>query len=806
MTPKIIITYILGNCLLLASSIHAQEATYYGEFEEIAPTQITPQGWLKEYLLRQQSGLTGNPKKQGFPMNSTLWNGVILQDDKGNNVSDSWWPYEQTGYYLDGMVRLALLINDEKLLKTYIENSDWIINNPTKEGLIGTALYTNPSHWPNGVFFKSVIPYYMSTGDQKVLDAWYKHYTSATVKDIGENFRHTTNIEGLLRVYGWTGDEKLKKKAVDAYDLFNQTTNINKLNFPTLSSNDKIVMHGVTYSEELKLPVILYIYTGDQKYLKGAEHAIHIVEKDHLCDSGVPSSTEYLCGKDAIQSHETCVTADFTWTLGYYLMATGNPKYADMIEKAVFNAGPGAMTKDFKQVQYMSADNQVNCTQTSNHNKYSTGNEWLAYRPDQEPDCCPGNTHRIMPNFATRMWMKNAQDQSPVAVFYGPSKVNFTVRQEGKEIPITIQEKTNYPFSDTIEFTFETNNPVTMPFSFRIPSWCATPELKVNGKKTEFTNNKGAYATLKRIFKKGDTLTLTLPMDVKLNRFQNSLSLERGPLLYSYSVPAHVAVNKEHTVHEDFPALDLTPAGDWNYALALDESNFKDKVTVHQAKDQSVYPYEGGKGSPSLTVPVRKVKNYTLTEKGFTPFIPVAYELEEKTSTIELIPYGATTLRITHFPENKEHTLIPIENWQISPTFAFDKKQPITQQKFSPELEKSTEWKTLTPDKKDGFVRLDQLLKETDKLVYAKATLEANADQKATLAINAKDAAQIWLNGKQVHETRQPNDLEFQAADLIPVSLKKGKNEVMIKVSRYGPVYQYPDGWGFRIKCIEEKK
>ena len=77
---------------------------------------------------------------------------------------------------------------------------------------------------------------------------------------------------------------------------------------------------------------------------------------------GVNSSTEALAGNDPLASHETCDITDYTWTMGYYLMATGDGQWADRIEKAIFNAGFGAITKDFRTMQYFSCPNQFIAT------------------------------------------------------------------------------------------------------------------------------------------------------------------------------------------------------------------------------------------------------------------------------------------------------------------------------------------------------------------------------------------------------------------------------------------------------------
>lgn len=773
-----------------------QEATAsiqrYDRLREISPTQIKPEGWLKEYLVRQQNGLTSHPEEQGFPLNTKFWEGEIKYE------GSSWWPYEQTAYYLDGMIRLGLLLNDQDKIDTFKRNIQWVMGHPNEKGFIGTSLGKNPSQWPNGVFFKAVIPYYMATGDKRIAEAFHKHFSNTSAKDIGLGFRHATNIEGLLKTYEWIGDSKLKDKAVEAYKLFNTLPpGEERLTMPMLAGNNKIVIHGVTFSEELKIPVVLYIYTGDRTYLQAAENGIRILERDHLGPSGVPSSTEFLATRDPSQTHETCVSSDFSWTLGYYLMATGNAKYADMIEKICFNAGPGAVSKDFTNLQYLSGDNQVIATDNSTHTKYHHGSRWMSYSPCHEPACCPGNVHRLMPNFASRMWMTD-DDGTLTASLYGPSSISGPFGKDGKRV--TVHENTNYPFDETVEFRFETDGDTDMSFRFRIPGWCANPEVAVNGQPVTGDFHAGSFAKLERTFKAGDKITLQFPMPLHLNRYQNSLSLERGPLLYSYAIPEHIDIHVKETKNPQFPTLSLKAASPWNYALDVDESNFRDRVRI-LPKKSTAYPFDGGDGVPSLQVPVQRIPGWDLKDGRYTPFIPVAYKTDGKDEIITLVPYGATRLRLTHFPECVNRTTLPVGGWQISPSYPYDIHRPIKDQIFSPETGDAVEWKNVEPEA-DGLINMDRHLGGKGKLAYARATVKTDREGEAILAINAKDACDVWLNGKKIHSIQQPNDVEYQVADMVPVRLKQGDNTVLLKAGQFKHLSQYSDGWGVKLQCI----
>ena len=69
---------------------------------------------------------------------------------------------------------------------------------------------------------------------------------------------------------------------------------------------------------------------------------------------GIPSTSEVYRTVTSLDQHETCDIADHTWSWGYMLMATGDAIWADRVERACFNAAPGAIKNDWKALQYFS--------------------------------------------------------------------------------------------------------------------------------------------------------------------------------------------------------------------------------------------------------------------------------------------------------------------------------------------------------------------------------------------------------------------------------------------------------------------
>lgn len=666
---------LLGSMLLAGCKSDAPEvksadvpAPPYAVFEEGLIADITPQGWLLEMLERQRDGLTGHPEAMAYPYDSCLWAGELERDSESRGAD--WWRYEQTAYYLDGLARLGYLLEDEDLLATWNENINYVLDHPLPakkgvdktpapaanrrrdnarwekmqkiaaadrpEGRLGAD--ANSMAWPFAVFFRAAKASYEATGDERIPAALEKNWFSYTVEELGMG-RGPVNVEGILWTYAVTGNPELLKlaEAVWAEDG-GELTQENCLD------DSEFRMHGVTMNEMLKVPMLLYAYTGKPEYLQAALKADAKMEGPNMLIDGVNSSTENLAGNDPLASHETCDVCDYGWTMGYFLTTTGDSRWADRIEKSVFNAGLGAITKDFRSMQYFSCPNQFIATGNSDHNSFKRGKTWMAYRPIHETECCIGNVHRFLPNYVSRMWLKDVQG-NPVAALYGPSSVVYDL---GGGVTVKIDEQTDYPFSGKIDFVFtfyqdgrRTKAPVNMDFTYRVPGWCSDMEP--------------GFVTESREWKSGDVFSVDFPMEIEVvDNAVEGKSIVRGPLVYSYAIPmdcvedttTYANLAGKVSGNPDFKSWSMTPSGKWNYALVddmLDEAEYV-------ATSSEGFPFDLSAVPGKIRVPVVGVRGWELQENRYTPALPDEVVPEGEVSWIELVPYGSTTLRLTIFP------------------------------------------------------------------------------------------------------------------------------------------------------------
>jgi DUF1680 family protein len=171
-----------------------------------------------------------------------------------------------------------------------------------------------------------------------------------------------------------------------------------------------------------------------------------------------------------------------------------------------------------------------------------------------------------------------------------------------------------------LAFTLDEAPANALSLFFRIPGWCGNASLVVNGKNESAKLVSGTYAEVKRIWKSGDKIELTLDMPVKLiesnplvEETRNQVAVKRGPVVYcveSIDLPKgktifDVAIAAKNNFKPALLTIESSPImslqGD---AVLVDNSDWNKKLYR-----------EVSAGTPK-TIPVRLVPYYAWGNRG----------------------------------------------------------------------------------------------------------------------------------------------------------------------------------------------
>jgi uncharacterized protein len=605
-------------------------------YQMLPLTKVKPRGWLREQLQIQASGLTGHLDE--------FW------PDLGPNsawLGGSGEGWERGPYYLDGLVPLAYLLEDPKLIAKAKPWIEWTLQNQRPDGGIGPE--KNKDWWPNYIMLKVLTQYEEATGDKRVAPLMQKYF-AYMAKNLDERplhqwaiYRWHDQILSILWLYNRTGEPSLlelaRKVRRQGFDWNRHFDNFLFTSKATRAQQN-LSTHGVNNAMALKAPPVWWQVSKDQADRDGIYQMLSKLDQYHGLPMGIFSSDEHYAGRHPSQGIELCAVQEAMFSLEHALAILGDPKLGDRLETIAYNPHPGAMAADMWSHQYDQQPNQVLCT-LSSRNWSSNGPESNMFGLEPNFGCCTANMHQGWPKFAANLWMASP-DGGLVAAAYAPSEVRVTL----KGVQVTVTEDTEYPFRDRITLTVAPARAASFPLLLRIPAWTTQPSIAVNGQAVSNVR-PGTFHRIERQWNSGDKVEIRFPMLVRVVKgYNDSVSIERGPLVYALQVG-----ETWHKVGQRGPAPDyeLYPATPWNYALQIDPANPASSFTVEeQPLDRQ--PFQSAKPPVVIRAKGRRIVEWQLVDDSAAapPASPV--KSRRPLETLTLVPYGAARLRVTALP------------------------------------------------------------------------------------------------------------------------------------------------------------
>jgi len=402
-----------------------------------------------------------------------------------------------------------------------------------------------------GHLYEAAVAHYQATGKRTLLDVALAN-ADLICTVFGPDGRHDApghqEIEiGLAKLYRVTGQRTYLDLAKFFLDMRGRKDRRDHL-YGTYSQDHKPVVEQTEAVGHAVRAAYLYAgmadiaaLTGDASYTEAIGRIWHDVVGTKLYVTGgigaagghegfggpyqLPNSSAYC---------ETCASiANVLWNYRLFLIH-GDARYLDVLERTVYNAFLGGVSMEGNRFFY------PNVLESFHGERRA---EWFGCA------CCPSNVCRFMPSVPGYVYAHRDSEVYVNLFVAGTAEVPMP------DGTVRLRQETLYPWAGEVRITVEPDRPGRFALLVRIPGWArnrpvpsdlyryaeasdAEPILQVNGKAAAIELEKG-FARLAREWKRGDTVTLTLPMPVrrvlaheKMLDDAGRVALERGPIVF----------------------------------------------------------------------------------------------------------------------------------------------------------------------------------------------------------------------------------------------------------------------------------
>lgn len=499
--------------------------------------------------------------------NFALAAGLIKGEHRGDFSFDDTDPYK----VIEG-ASYSLAVKYDKALDAYLDSVITLIAAAQEPDGYLTTCVTNKctrlsgwwgthrwekmnSHelYNSGHLYEAAVAHYRATGKRSLLDVAIKNADLVCQTfGLGEGqikfpSGHPIIEMALAKLYKVTGDEKYLQEARYFVEETGRLSNGRK---PSEYSQDHL---PILQQEEIVGHAVRagYLYSGVADVAALTHDADYF---NALCRiwENMASKKLYITGgigsrpqgegfgpNYELNNHtnycETCASiANVYWNYRMFL-ATGDAKYVDVYERALYNGVISGVSLSGDKFFY---DNPLESQ--GEHERQ----RWFGCA------CCPGNVTRFMASVSSYQYATQADDIYVNLYIQGEAQMQTAHRG------VTIRQMTDYPWDGRVTLCVTPDDgEAEFAVRLRIPSWLserpvatdlysyatpipATYTLKVNGKPVKAPVVDG-YATLKRTWKTLDQIDLELPMEVRRIRANEQveddlgkLAIERGPVIY----------------------------------------------------------------------------------------------------------------------------------------------------------------------------------------------------------------------------------------------------------------------------------
>lgn len=510
--------------------------------------------------------------------------------------------------FLEACCHIYRNTNDSKVKDVLDKYVPWIVKSQQDDGYINTQrTIQNLTRWEKvihhelynvGHLFTFAVSHYGATGEDTMLNVANKcadylwGVFSGYPKELAHFGFNPSQIMGLSDLYQVTGN----KKHIELADIF--VTMRGSAEGGTDQNQDKVPLreettatgHAVTSTYLYAGATDVYAETGEKALLDALERIYtDLTSKRMYITGGVcpdfvgysergdltheSHSDEYKL-PNKVAYNESCANIGAAMWCMRMLAVTGNPKYGDMAEQILHNAGISgsnlSLTRYFYSNPLTYRKDIPIANQEPEQYKHKATRRWHTFTCW----CCPPQLFRTMAGIGRWVYGENGSE----------TFVNLFANCDYSDENISLSMKTNYPWDGKVEIKVDkASNSVV---KIRIPKWCKAPTINGN------SVTAGEYATV--TVNAGDTITIDLPMEVLIMQANPQVEADRGMLCVKRGPVIFAAEGCDNSVSLDKAYLDPKA----NYEVKFDENLLDGVVTittevdVREESDELYYEFD----------------------------------------------------------------------------------------------------------------------------------------------------------------------------------------------------------------------
>ncbi len=407
-----------------------------------------------------------------------------------------------------------------------------------------------------GHLMEAAVAYYEATGKRSLLDVAI-NFADLIADTFGPAPNQQKTIPGhqevelgLVKLYRVTGNETyletadffLEERGKEKYaDPGERYPPKYRQNFKRVKEQSEAAGHAVRAGYMYAAMADIGALTGDQKYIDAIDRIWEDVVSSKLYIIGGIGSSGHGEGfgepydlPNATSYNETCAAiANVFWNHRMFLLHK-NAKYIDVLERSLYNNVLSGVSLEGNEFFY------------PNRLKTEGGESRQAW---YEVACCPGNIARAIP--AVPQYIYAVGEQTAYVNLFVDNTADLTIDGEF----VQLEQQTDYPWDGKVTISVQPESEQQFILKVRIPGWARNqpvpstlyryleeteaPKLHINGEEQPLNLDKG-YAVINRSWQNGDTVELSLPMEVRKTVAHDSLTinrgnfaLERGPIVYA---------------------------------------------------------------------------------------------------------------------------------------------------------------------------------------------------------------------------------------------------------------------------------